>query len=274
MKRWTTKRAENFTYKVTDANGNSTTGTITVNIVDDVPTAITPQTSMLANGAGLAVTGKLLDIDGNIDINYGADLSGAKVQFAPSLTGTDSGFTSGGLHIMYTVSADGKTLTGATSAGTVYAITLSPDGSLGTANDTYSVQMFGLVDGGGSKIIFNAGGYQFAGGNDPWAVFRTAADDDSRDLLFTPIAPVGDQTVNSSNTSGGIGSGQSVGAGEGLRLDFVVDAQGDPAKNNTNSDYGIAANQDHTWDSHYNDQRRPGRNQLDEWLDDQDQGVR
>ena len=34
-----TEVAESFTYMVTDANGNSATGTITVNIVDDVPTA-------------------------------------------------------------------------------------------------------------------------------------------------------------------------------------------------------------------------------------------
>ena len=34
-----TEVAESFTYVVTDANGNTATGTITVNIVDDVPTA-------------------------------------------------------------------------------------------------------------------------------------------------------------------------------------------------------------------------------------------
>ena len=35
-----TEVAESFSYVVTDANGNTATGTITVNIVDDVPTAI------------------------------------------------------------------------------------------------------------------------------------------------------------------------------------------------------------------------------------------
>ena len=35
----TVNAAESFTYRVTDANGNTATGTITVNIVDDVPTA-------------------------------------------------------------------------------------------------------------------------------------------------------------------------------------------------------------------------------------------
>ena len=34
-----TEVAESFTYVATDANGNTATGTITVNIVDDVPTA-------------------------------------------------------------------------------------------------------------------------------------------------------------------------------------------------------------------------------------------
>ena len=34
-----TEVAESFSYVVTDANGNTATGTITVNIVDDVPTA-------------------------------------------------------------------------------------------------------------------------------------------------------------------------------------------------------------------------------------------
>ena len=31
--------AESFTYRVADANGNTATGTININIVDDVPTA-------------------------------------------------------------------------------------------------------------------------------------------------------------------------------------------------------------------------------------------
>ena len=33
------EQRESFTYQATDANGNTDTGTITVNIVDDVPTA-------------------------------------------------------------------------------------------------------------------------------------------------------------------------------------------------------------------------------------------
>ena len=47
--------AESFTYKATDANGNTTTGTITVNIVDDVPTADADSGSV-TEGALLTVT--------------------------------------------------------------------------------------------------------------------------------------------------------------------------------------------------------------------------
>ena len=42
--------AESFSYVVTDANGNTATGTITVNIVDDVPTA-TVDTDSVVEGA-------------------------------------------------------------------------------------------------------------------------------------------------------------------------------------------------------------------------------
>ena len=46
--------AESFTYTVTDANGNTATGTITVNIVDDVPTA-TADSGNVNEGALLTV---------------------------------------------------------------------------------------------------------------------------------------------------------------------------------------------------------------------------
>ena len=45
-----TEVAESFQYRVTDANGNSATGTITVNIVDDVPTAVA-DTNRVVEGA-------------------------------------------------------------------------------------------------------------------------------------------------------------------------------------------------------------------------------
>ena len=49
-----TEVAESFTYRVTDANGNTATGIITVNIVDDVPTA-TVDSGNVNEGALLTV---------------------------------------------------------------------------------------------------------------------------------------------------------------------------------------------------------------------------
>ena len=51
-----TEVAESFQYRVTDAAGNSATGTITVNIVDDVPTA---QVDVNAAESGQTVTGNV-----------------------------------------------------------------------------------------------------------------------------------------------------------------------------------------------------------------------
>ena len=63
-----TEVAESFQYRVTDAAGNSATGTITVNIVDDVPTAHADTNSVVEGGI---VSGNVLT-DGIADV-FGAD---------------------------------------------------------------------------------------------------------------------------------------------------------------------------------------------------------
>ncbi|MBB4642143.1 DUF5801 repeats-in-toxin domain-containing protein [Rhizorhapis suberifaciens] len=55
--------AESFEYEVTDANGNTTTSTITINIVDDVPTAFAEQSQSVAEDADAAIGGNVLDND-------------------------------------------------------------------------------------------------------------------------------------------------------------------------------------------------------------------
>ena len=75
--------AESFTYRVTDANGNTATGTININIVDDVPQPIAPKSLVGSNVAGTSATA-FLDSDNNIDNNVGADQLGT-VRFPASL---------------------------------------------------------------------------------------------------------------------------------------------------------------------------------------------
>ncbi|WP_323903990.1 DUF5801 repeats-in-toxin domain-containing protein [Aeromonas hydrophila] len=210
-----------------------------VQVEDDVPLVMTPAMGVMLNQSG--VTGTfLLDGDGSLLNNYGAD--GGSIRFDSSLNGS-SGLTSGGLPVTYSLSSDGITLTAATAAGTVFIATLQP------ASGTYQVQMIGEVDGGQTTIDFNGGGYNFVGGNASWAGFNTAANDNSKDLLLTAMTNgVDGGTVNTSANTGGISSGSSVGLGEAMRIDFVIDLTGNPVSGGS---YGVLANQTHAFEAHY-----------------------
>ncbi|WP_422839752.1 retention module-containing protein [Aeromonas veronii] len=208
-----------------------------VQVEDDVPVVMTPAVGVMLNQSG--VTGTfLLDGDGTLANNYGAD--GGSIRFGSVLNGFISGMTSGGLPITYTLSASGTILTAATVAGTVFIATLQP------ASATYQVQMIGEVDGGQTTIDFNGGGYNFVGGNGPWAGF-TAAANDSKDLLLTAMTGgVDGGTVNTTAHSGGISGGASIGIGEAMRIDFVVDLTGSPGSSGS---YGDPAT--HAFEAHY-----------------------
>nr|WP_269472479.1 retention module-containing protein [Aeromonas hydrophila] len=211
-----------------------------VQVEDDVPIVMTPAMGVMLNQSG--VTGIfLLDGDGSLSNNYGGD--GGSIRFDSSLNGSSSGMTSGGLPVTYTLSSDGITLTAATAAGTVFIATLQP------ASGTYQVQMIGEVDGGQTTIDFNGGDYNFVGGNASWAGFNTIANDNSKDLLLTAMTNGADGgTVNTSANTGGISSGASVGSGEAMRIDFVIDLTGNPVSGGS---YGNLANQTHAFEAHY-----------------------
>ncbi|PLX91046.1 MAG: hypothetical protein C0620_12260 [Desulfuromonas sp.] len=222
------------------AGDTTFTNAFSVTIEDDSPLDIMPVAAELPNLALGTFTG-YLDIDGQIEDNVGADQPGG-VRFAASLESlADTGLTSGGLAISYDVSDDGQTLTGYTAAGTIFTISLDVDQN---GVDQYTINMLGTVDGGSTTIDFNSGGYDFVGGNGAWAGFSTEADDNSLDLLLTPI---GAGTVNTNANEGGVGGGNSVGPGEAMRADFVVDLTGDPK----GTPYTDPANQDHAFESHY-----------------------
>ena len=247
----TALEAETFTYTATDANGNTTTGDITVDLVDDVPYAVVPEAADdIVNGPS-AVSGPYdLDVDGSVVDNYGADGAGT-VRFSPSLDGTDSGLTSSFQTITYVLDDD-QTLRGVTTGGdTIFTVTLNP------ADGTYTVDMDGSIDST-SDITFNPLTAQFVGGNGSWTGFVPIGDsvinpidDDSQDLLLTPAINGADGgTINSTANSGGVGGGASVGGGETFRVDFVTDLRGNPA-DSTQNDYAGAANRDHVFDGHY-----------------------
>ncbi|MCV0380334.1 VWA domain-containing protein, partial [Nitratireductor sp.] len=244
-------------YEVYDADdATGTPGTLTLTIDDDIPVAVDPEQAVLSNSAG-APQEFDLDVDGMVTDNYGADGAGT-VRFTVT-DGQDSGLTSGGQPVTYHLSAGGTVLTakvGGAGGTTVFTVTLDP------ADGTYTVDMDRPVDAF-TQVDFDPGIYDFVGGNDPWAGFvpngqdgnspgGSPVDDNSRDLLLTPIGASG-SSINGNAASAGVGGGsggQNIGAGEGIRLDFVQDLTGDPA--GSPADYqGNPAQQDHLFDGHY-----------------------
>lgn len=230
--------AESFTYTVTDANGNSSHGTLTVDIIDDVPVAINPDKAYLVNVVGPlgTVSAIPLDLDGNIDDNYGAD-QGGMISFAGiAEDGTATALNAGGsLIYLYT---DGPTLVGSTLSNSsysdvisednqsykVFTVELNPDRDLAASSDSYSFTLHQQIDGGASSFSVADGGYLPSGGNSPYYFFEDATDAD-RDILLTPTE-VG-STVNSSNNDFATGTGLTIGGGEGIRIDFVNGLSGD-----------------------------------------------
>ncbi len=238
----------------TDADGDSVTatGSLTVTVDDDSPVAVTGGPAGVTNGPAPISGPFLLDLDGSLADNYGADGPGT-VRFPDSIDGTDSGLTSSFQPIIYN-RVDDHTLQGVAGGVVIFEITLDPP----TA--TYRVDMDGTIDST-SDITFNPLTNNFVGGNSSWAGFvpnnedaTTDIDNDSLDLLLTPqVNGLDDGTINSNDFAGGVGGGpgqgSAVGATETFRVDFVVDLTGNPADGT--GDYDRPANRDFDFDHHY-----------------------
>ncbi|RTL98919.1 MAG: type I secretion C-terminal target domain-containing protein, partial [Hyphomicrobiales bacterium] len=104
---------ENFTYTVTDSVGNTTTGTITVNIIDDVPTAVANSNNVI-EGALLTVTaaaGVLAnDVAGADGFAIGGGVVGVRAAGGDTTTAvtTGAGTDIAGLHGTLHLNADGS----------------------------------------------------------------------------------------------------------------------------------------------------------------------
>ncbi|MHA6334654.1 T1SS-143 repeat domain-containing protein [Qipengyuania sp. CAU 1752] len=218
-----TEDVTSFTVDVSVNDGTTTTvktDAITVNLEDDSPIAVVADDMGATNTPGTYYAD--LDIDDNVDNNFGGD--GGRVIFTQATI--DSlvlqALTSDFAALSYSISADGTVLTAVKSGttDTVFTITLDPD----TAQNDYVLNLVQQIDST-STIDFNDGGYNFVGGNGSWAGFTQPGDNDSPDLLLTPV---GGGTVNTNANEGGIASGNSVGSGEAMRVDYVTDLIGSP----------------------------------------------
>ncbi|SBV34979.1 protein of unknown function [uncultured Sphingopyxis sp.] len=217
---------------------------LTIGLEDDSPVAIAPLAAALINAPGSSVY-QALDADLDVDNNYGGDGPGSVIFTAATIAALESqNLTSGGQALSYGISPDGTVLTAEKPNGDdVFIIRLQPAGHA----DQYQVEMVEKLDST-ATVDFDDGGYDPVGGNTAWVGFVKPGDNNSPDILVTPMISGADGgTINSNDNTFGVSGGNSVGSGEAVRVDFVVDLTGNPV----NGNYATPANQNHAFDSHY-----------------------
>ncbi len=240
-----------------DVTAGSTTfaDAFSVTVEDDSPIAIDPDSAYLVNNIGEDAMEIPLDLDINVDNNYGGD--GASVQFV--ISDPLSGYTTNGEDIyLYT---DGSHLIGSTLASSDYAtasadlgstgafiVTLNTDGDLALANDTYDFELLKQIDGGSGDFNTNTGTWDFEGGNTNYVYYTDASGNDLPSVMLTPIGADGDK-INATATEAGVdggGGGQDIMDGEGVRVDFLDTVTGTPIQDS----YLTGPAPDHSFDQH------------------------
>jgi hypothetical protein len=231
--------------KVVDGDGDVATDTVNIGgkiaFQDDGPICFDPEDKSLENAAGSEVSGDL-DTAGHTGVDgLGAIAFANIVDGQPAMGRIDGhlvNLTSGGQQIYLYTSDDDTVLTGRQGSGdgaVVFTLTLNG------ANDSYILNLVKPIDSG-SGIVFNDFGNAGAGYNYWVGVFtdgnqpHKGGDPNSEDLLLTPI---GSSFINTSSFDIGVGKDQHIDPGEGVRIDFVQDVDGDQ------HDYGGFEFKDH-----------------------------
>ncbi|MEL1249642.1 hypothetical protein AAEO60_03050, partial [Aurantiacibacter sp. DGU6] len=221
--------SDTITMAITDdtADSDATPGQIVISIVDDIPVPVVADSASLANVLGAIGTFDL-DVDDNVDDNLGADGRGGVIFYSDGTLTDDTidileaqNLTSGLAPLEYDIQNGGTLLiaTKSTDNSEVFRIELEPTGN----EDQYVVTVSQKVDAT-TDVDFNDGGYNFVGGNTSWAGFTVPGDNDSQDLL---LSPVNGGSVNTNANEGGVDN-NNVGSGEAMRVDYVIDLVGTP----------------------------------------------
>jgi len=227
---------ETFLIPIQDGFGNTGTDTIKVNVIDDVPSNFDPEDQSLLNGtAGGIISGALnstghTGADGLGSIVFSGGSDGSKAMLADGTTpltygGKDvllSGFGTATLTGFVDGNNDGKYQAGTDTA--VFKVTLDGTG------DTYTFQLLKDLDDG-QRLDFTDLSSVPAGNNAWIGVDSNAANASSDDLLFTArdFGSGDTQQVNRSNLGVSIDDNNGIGAGQGVRLDFVKGLSGSPS---------------------------------------------
>ncbi|MBN9547559.1 MAG: type I secretion C-terminal target domain-containing protein, partial [Alphaproteobacteria bacterium] len=198
----------------TDTSGDHVSGAVNLTVLDDAPLPFTPDAIFVDNATHSALTEQI-----NFSSNAGADGVGNVV-----FNVTDGGAVTDttGLNIylngeqVFFHVVDSHTVEGRTSAANgsdlAFTATLDP------ATDTWTYTQNGSLFAGNQ---FNSGSFTNPGGSNNLAIVLDGPNGTQNDLLVTAN---GNNTVNTNNSEFGVDGGNSIGAGETIRFDFVQNA--------------------------------------------------
>ncbi len=195
-------------YRVTDGDGDTADGSLTINVNDDTPVDFTTSSADLVDGYTAALNfASAAGADGVGDVTFAQSLDGE-----PAVDSTGQSLYLDGEPLFYTVSPDGHLLTAATTGGeTGFTVTLDP------GSDSYTVAVEGLVLNGSLFSANPVGGV--SGGNSLLYLINSEDGIDGNDVL---VSSTSTDTVNTSTGGGiGIGTGQDIELGELARFDFL-----------------------------------------------------
>ena len=217
----TADNVESFQVAITDSNGNSTTTTVTVDIVDDVPMAFSPGTVSVVDGSNVTSDPVAL---GFVSV-AGADGAGSVVF---------DGFQDGDLATDSTgnqLKLDGEDLL-LFGAGTDQLIVRTASGTVGLQididGDSYTVTAVnGVITNGqnlNDAVLSSVGG----GNVDQKLLIDPFAPESGLDVILTGDGNSNDNTVNTNNSQIGVGQGNDLDydgtSGDILTMEFVVGA--------------------------------------------------
>ncbi|TPM43015.1 type I secretion C-terminal target domain-containing protein, partial [Mesorhizobium sp. B2-3-2] len=140
-------------YQATDFDGDTATGSFTINVNDDTPTIVAPGATVAeSTAASFSNTFTPASATGSLGISWGADNANPdtgthdrSVAFSPLLTGVQAGLTSDGDAITYTLSSENTVLTATATHNsvirTVFTVSINDQ-----TNGNYSFDLRDNID--------------------------------------------------------------------------------------------------------------------------------
>ncbi|NQZ14891.1 MAG: hypothetical protein HRT94_08740, partial [Alphaproteobacteria bacterium] len=128
----------NFDIQITDGDGDTASGTVTINVLDDAP-EVDPVVSTVDE---TDLSSGTVTVTGNVDVDFGADDDGTVAgndSFASSGSQMGGALTSNGNPVTVTFDSNTGVYTGTANGATVFTMTINADGS-------YSFELLGNLD--------------------------------------------------------------------------------------------------------------------------------